>query len=267
MKGNIVKVLISSVIMLAFCSCTQKVKTEQKTNTIAPTTQTKKTQASKNVKKAAPDFVRITDDNVVEELTKYGEHNRETKVRISTSMGDMIIKLYDNTPLHRANFVRLVKEKFYDGTEFYRVINNFMIQGGDTDDWERRAVKNRMGKYTLPPEFKTDNIHKRGAVSMVREYENNPEQRSSAYEFFIVQGEKYTDGQLNGAEYAYDIKINQQHRAIYKQIGGCVHLDGKHTVFGEVVDGLDVIDKIAAVKTDDGDWPIEAVKMVVEVIE
>ena len=204
---------------------------------------------------------------MVEELTKYGRENPEKRVKIITSMGTMVVELYDNTPLHRANFIHLVKEHYYDGTEFYRVINNFMIQGGDTDGYERRAVKEKIGKYTLPAEFREGNIHKRGALSMVREYENNPEKRSSPFEFFIVQGTVYNDGELNGTEFNYDVKISPEHRAVYKSVGGCAYLDGQHTVFGEVVEGLEVIDKIAAVKTDNGDWPIEAVTIKMEVVK
>lgn len=204
---------------------------------------------------------------MVEELTKYGRENPERRVKIVTSKGTMVVELYENTPLHRANFIHLIKEHYYDGTEFYRVINNFMIQGGDTDGYERRAVKEKIGKYTLPAEFREDNIHKRGALSMVREYENNPEKRSSPFEFFIVQGTTYTDGELNGTEFNYNVKIGPEARAVYKSVGGCAYLDGQHTVFGEVVEGLEVIDKIAAVKTDNGDWPIEAVTIKMEIVK
>ena len=209
----------------------------------------------------------MTEDNVVEELTRYGRENSEKRVRIITPMGKIVVELYDNTPLHRANFIHLVKEHYYDGTEFYRVIDGFMIQGGDTDGYERRAVKEKIGKYTLPPEFREENFHKRGALSMVREYENNPEKRSSPFEFFIVQGTKYTDGELSGTEFNYNVKISPEHRTVYREQGGCAHLDGQHTVFGEVVEGMDVVDRIAAVETDQGDWPIKAVTIKMEIVK
>lgn len=270
---NIGKVLISTVLAAVLCACgsqpSPKGQPQQQAETAsAQTEKTKpKTASPKGTKKAAkPKKVRLTEDNVVEELTKYGRENPERMVKIVTSKGTMVVELYENTPLHRANFIHLIKEHYYDGTEFYRVINNFMIQGGDTDGYERRAVKEKIGKYTLPAEFREGNIHKRGALSMVREYENNPEKRSSPFEFFIVQGTTYTDGELNGTEFNYNVKIGPEARAVYKSVGGCAYLDGQHTVFGEVVEGLEVIDKIAAVKTDNGDWPIEAVTIKMEVV-
>ncbi|MBR4621322.1 MAG: peptidylprolyl isomerase [Salinivirgaceae bacterium] len=270
---NIGKVLISTVLAAVLCACgsqpSPKGQPQQQAETASAQTEKPKTKTAspKGTKKAAkPKKVRLTEDNVVEELTKYGHENPERRVKIVTSKGTMVVELYENTPLHRANFIHLIKEHYYDGTEFYRVINNFMIQGGDTDGYERRAVKEKIGKYTLPAEFREGNIHKRGALSMVREYENNPEKRSSPFEFFIVQGTTYTDGELNGTEFNYNVKIGPEARAVYKSVGGCAYLDGQHTVFGEVVEGLEVIDKIAAVKTDNGDWPIEAVTIKMEIV-
>ena len=276
MRINIAKVLISTVLAVVLCACgsqpspqgqqQQNVETSAQTEKAKPKTEKPKQTSTQKKKADKPKKVRLTEDNVVEELTKYGRQNPEKRVRIITSMGTMVVELYDNTPLHRANFIHLVKEHYYDGTEFYRVINNFMIQGGDTDGYERRAVKEKIGKYTLPSEFREENIHKRGALSMVREYENNPEKRSSPFEFFIVQGTVYTEGELNGTEFNYNVKISPEHRAVYKSVGGCAYLDGQHTVFGEVVEGLEVIDKIAAVKTDNGDWPIKPVTIKMEIV-
>ena len=277
MRINIAKVLISTVIAVVLCACgsqpspqgqqQQNAETSAQTEKAKPKTEKPKQTSTQKKKADKPKKVRLTEDNVVDELTKYGRQNPEKRVRIITSMGTMVVELYDNTPLHRSNFIHLVKEHYYDGTEFYRVINNFMIQGGDTDGYERRAVKEKIGKYTLPSEFREENIHKRGALSMVREYENNPEKRSSPFEFFIVQGTVYTEGELNGTEFNYDVKISPEHRAVYKSVGGCAYLDGQHTVFGEVVEGLEVIDKIAAVKTDNGDWPIKPVTIKMEIVK
>jgi peptidyl-prolyl cis-trans isomerase B (cyclophilin B) len=273
-RKNIAKVLISTVLAAVLCACgsqpSPKGQPQQQAETASAQTEKPKTKTAspKGTKKAAkPKKVRLTEDNVVDELTKYGRENPEKRVKIITSKGTMVVELYENTPLHRANFIHLVKEHYYDGTEFYRVINNFMIQGGDTDGYERRAVKEKIGKYTLPAEFREGNIHKRGALSMVREYENNPEKRSSPFEFFIVQGTTYTEGELNGTEFNYNVKIGPEARAVYKSVGGCAYLDGQHTVFGEVVDGLEVIDKIAAVKTGQGDWPLEAVTIKMEIVK
>lgn len=270
-KINIVRNLISAALLAVLCSCGgQNVQDRPSaaTNEQNVAAKDQNTRPTAKVKQPIkPRQVRITDENVVDELTKYGQQNPETLVRITTPMGSMLIELYTNTPLHRANFVRLVKGNYYNGTEFYRVINNFMIQGGDTDGFDRSSIKDKYGKWTVPAEFRPDNIHKRGAVSMVREYENNPEKRSEAFEFFIVQGTRYTDGELNGTEFNYNVKISPEHREIYKTAGGCAYLDGEHTVFGEVIEGLDVIDKIASVKTDNGDWPIDAVTIKMEIVD
>ena len=267
------KVLISMVLAVAIVACgsqpSPKGQQQQEATASVPVEKPKTQPASPKGKKttAKPKKVRLTEDNVVEELTKYGRQNPEKRVRIITPMGKIVVELYDNTPLHRANFIHLVKEHYYDGTEFYRVIDGFMIQGGDTDGYERRAEKEKIGKYTLPPEFREENFHKRGALSMVREYENNPEKRSSPFEFFIVQGTTYNEGELNGTEFNYNVKIGPEARAVYKSVGGCAYLDGQHTVFGEVVEGLEVIDKIAAVKTGQGDWPLEAVTIKMEIVK
>lgn len=269
---NIVRSLISVALLVAVCSCANQNGQGQQTAVAesaqsAPAKSQKPKASAKAKQPAKPKMVRLTEDNVVEELTRYGQQNPETLVRITTPMGSMLIELYTNTPLHRANFVRLVKEKYYNGTEFYRVINDFMIQGGDTDGFDRSTVKDKYGKWTIPSEFRPDNIHKRGALSMVRQYENNPEKRSEAFEFFIVQGTRYTDGELNGTEFNYNVKISPEHREIYKTVGGCAYLDGEHTVFGEVIEGFEIIDKIASVKTDNGDWPIDAVTIKMEIVD
>lgn len=216
-------------------------------------------------KKPSKKMIPLTNENLVEELTKYGNENRETLVVMKTPKGTMKIQLYENTPLHRANFIRLIKNGFYKGTEFYRVINNFMIQGGDSDGFERQYVKQKMGTYTLPAEFRKENIHKKGALSMAREYENNPEKRSVAFEFFIIQGTRYTAGELLGAEQQYHLFISPVHQEIYKTQGGTPHLDGQHTVFGQVIEGLEVIDSLAAVTVDEGNWPIEKMSIDLEI--
>lgn len=224
----------------------------------------KKQSPKKTTKKKV---IKLNDNNVKKKLTKYGNENKEALVLLKTPKGNMKIKLYKNTPLHRANFIRLIKNNFYKETMFYRVVNDFMIQGGDNDDWERQSIKIRMGDYTIPAEFREANIHKKGALSMAREYENNPAKRSVSFEFFIVQGTKYTEGELLGAEQQYDLKISAEHKEIYKAIGGTPHLDGNHTVFGQVIEGFDVIDAIAAVKVDEGDWPIEDITLDFQIIE
>ncbi len=270
MKSSVQSIINSMLIIFLLTACQNAGKPRQETKTAktkktASSTQQVKANPTKSKTKKTP-FVRLTEDNVVEELTRYGKENPETLVLMKTPKGNMKIKLYTNTPLHRANFIRLIKNNFYENTEFYRVVEDFMIQGGDNDDWERQSLKNKMGLYTLPAEFNEENIHQKGALSMAREYENNPEKRSVPFEFFIVQGTPYTEGEIRGAEMQYDLKIRADHKQTYMTLGGTPHLDGKHTVFGQVVEGLEVIDKIAAVPTDAGDWPIEEITIDLEIL-
>lgn len=209
----------------------------------------------------------ITDENVVKKLRAYGETNDETIILMKTSKGNMKIKLYKNTPLHRANFIMLAKNQFYENTVFYRVIKNFMIQGGDSDAADRKQKKQQFGRYTIPPEFKAENIHKKGALSMAREYENNPDKRSVSFDFFFVQGEVYSDLQLKAVEMETNVSYSDEQRKIYTTIGGAPHLDNEHTVFGEVIEGLDVIDSIASARVDHSNWPYTDIKINIEIIE
>ena len=251
--------------VLFSCNSSNKKTTETTIRKYKTTQKIVKKQSAKI--KLKKKVIKLNDSNVERELLKYGSENKETLVLLKTPRGNMKIKLYENTPLHRANFIRLIKNNFYKETMFYRVVNDFMIQGGDNDDWERQSIKNKMGNYTIPAEFRKANIHKKGALSMAREYENNPAKRSVSFEFFIVQGSKYTDGELLGSEQQYDLKISPEHKEIYKTIGGTPHLDGKHTVFGQVIEGFDVIDSIAVVKVDEGDWPIEDITLDFQVLD
>ena len=254
---------VSIILFLLLAGCTQVPTDKPKTQE----THNKKPEKPIKTKANKAPFISLTEANLEKELLRYGKENKETLVLLKTPKGEMKIKLYENTPLHRANFVRLVKNNFYKETQFYRVVNNFMIQGGDNDDWSRQSIKNKMGSYTLPAEFRNENIHKKGAMSMAREYENNPEKRSSSFEWFIVQGTKYADGELLGLEKQYGIKISNEHKETYKSVGGTPHLDRQHTVFGQVIEGLDIIDSIAAVKVDDGDWPIESITLEFQLLE
>lgn len=261
----IIRYIIIALLLIINSSCVQTTEEKKKLNKKIEKQTVKKTRAKSKPK--AKKLTPLTNANLAKELNAYGAENKETMVLLKTPKGNMKIKLYENTPLHRANFIRLVKNNFYKETMFYRVVNNFMIQGGDNDDWSRITIKERMGTYTIPAEFRDDNIHKKGALSMAREYEDNPDKRSVSFEWFIVQGTKYTDGELLGAEQEYGLKISPEHKDIYRTTGGTPHLDGQHTVFAQVVEGLDVIDKIAAVKVDEGDWPIEDITIEFEIIE
>lgn len=238
--------------------------------------------------------------------------NENTSVLISTSMGDIKVRLYDETPIHRDNFIKLVKSGFYDGISFHRVINNFMIQAGDpaTRTVPIDKTADSLNTYTIPAEFNKKYFHKKGALAAAREGNNvNPDMRSSGTHFYIVQGVKFSAEELNQAEqrinsnlkqsvfdkylkevadsarlagetltdgeiqekasikmFNYltsheDYKIPEDQRNIYETIGGVPRLDGTYTVFGEVTEGLNIVDKIAGVKTDAADKPLTDVKI------
>lgn len=249
---------------------------------------------------------------------------KETKLKIETSAGDITVKLYNETPKHRDNFIKLVKDGTYEGTLFHRVIKDFMIQAGDPES--KKAPKGKMlgagdVGYTVPAEFVYPKyFHKKGALSAARQGDNvNPKKESSGCQFYIVTGKVYNDSTLLGMESQMnENKINvifntlaQKHmKEIYKMrkendenglyelqeklfaeaeaeaakqpefhftpeqieayttVGGTPHLDGEYTVFGEVIEGMDIVDKIQQVKTDRSDRPEEDVKIVkVEVLD
>ena len=183
---------------------------------------------------------------------------KQTKVLIHTDMGDITIALYNDTPQHRDNFIKLAKEGFYDGSIFHRVIKGFMIQGGGAPAGKPEK------SYLIPAEILPNHIHKKGALAAART--DNPKKESSGSQFYLVQGQKYTDAQLAQFETQRNIKFTPEQKKAYTTVGGTPHLDGAYTVFGEVEEGLDVIDKIAAVKTQPGDKPVQDVKMTVKVL-
>lgn len=193
---------------------------------------------------------------------------KESIVLISTDYGNMKVKLYNKTPQHRDNFLKLVKENFYDSLLFHRVIQNFMIQGGDPDSKNAQpgaALGSGSLGFMVPAEFNPMLIHKKGALAAART--NNPEKASSASQFYLVQGKTFTDEELNRFEMQNKIKYTPEQRDIYKTIGGTPHLDMGYTVYGEVIEGLDVIDKIAAVQTGQGDRPVKDVRMKISILK
>lgn len=234
-------------IVLSLTSCGEEIQSEEESNP-------KKGKKEKKVKKAPivkenPDFIR--QHNVEEKLLEYGKKNPETKVIIHTNYGDMHIELYEETPMHRANFIMLAKLNFYDSTIFYRVIKNFMIQGGSNSE-EDELGRNEdqktwsIGDYRIPAEFHDHIKHIRGAIAMANDADlhiadgKEPDYTSDPFQFYIVHKRR-----------------------------GSKHLDGRFTVFGEVTKGLDVIDKIATAPVEEiGDhYPLEPVKMWIEVIK
>ena len=198
---------------------------------------------------------------------------KNVHVVLETTMGNIELKLYDLTPLHRDNFRALVKEHAFDSLLFHRVIRDFMIQGGDPDSKYAEPGKvlgDGDRDYTVPAEFRLEDgiFHRRGVLAAAREGDDvNPEQRSSAMQFYIVWGRVFDDEGLDRIQLRLDartdgrVKLTPEMREVYKTVGGTPHLDGQYTVFGEVVSGLDVVDAIQQVATDANDRPLTDVRI------
>lgn len=202
-------------------------------------------------------FTEIDPQNVREELLGFGEQNRETEVLIETQYGNMRIRLYEDTPLHRANFIKNIKEGVYEDAEFYRIVYQFMIQAG---------IHPKELNYDVPAEFNKKYIHKKGALSMARPDENNPELKSSSTEFFIVHGLKYRDYQVTDEALQYGLNLTPEQKEVYMTSGGYMSLDQQYTTFGEVVEGLEVIEKIADLKVHNGDKPLKNIPFKISVL-
>jgi len=182
---------------------------------------------------------RLSDDNVMEFFLEYDKNHKENKVRIFTEYGEIDILLFENTKFHRSNFIYLTKKNYFENTQFYRVINNFVIQAGNSDNRKISQKRKKIGRYLLPNDLNKGHTHKRGMVSMPSSLVDNPYKMASPFEFFIVQKKD-----------------------------GAHHLDGDYTVFGKVTKGMDTVDKIASRPTDNRDWPIDNVYIKkVEIIE
>ena len=212
------------LLLSCFWSC-KETKSEKNKIVSKPTAVTKKTKKIIAGEIKATPFL-LTDDNVMEFFLEYDKKHKENKVRITTDFGDIYIKLFEATKIHRSNFIYLTQKKYFDNSQFYRVINNYIIQGGNSDDQQTLNKRKKIGRYLLPNDHKKGFKHDRGLVSIPISAVANPYKMASPFEFFIVQ-----------------------------QRGGAHNLDGDYAVFGKVVKGMEVVDKIAAVPTDKGDWP------------
>jgi len=202
--------------------------------------------------------ILVTKDNLREVLTAYGKDNPENEVLIETSFGNIRLKLYEETPLHRANFVKLIKDGYYDESLFYRIVYEFMIQGGDL----RKKLD-----YRIPAEFNPKYFHKKGALSMARVDENNPEKESSSTEFFIVHGGRYTEEDVDFEARKLGLTLSPEQKQLYAANGGYMTLDQQYTVFGEVIEGQEVVDKIAHEKVYNEDTPLKKIPFTISVMK
>jgi peptidyl-prolyl cis-trans isomerase B (cyclophilin B) len=184
-------------------------------------------------------------------------YSQSYALEIETNLGTMIVVLYDDVPKHTANYVNLANNGTLDSTLFHRVIENFMIQGGDPES-KRAETGKMLGNgdlgYLIDAEIDPDkHFHKKGVIAAARD--DIPSKASSACQFYIVQGKVFTDGKLDTLEQKKNMIIPEWRRQVYRTLGGTPHLDGNYTVFGELIEGMDVLDRIAAVDTDENDRP------------
>ncbi|MBL4594475.1 MAG: peptidylprolyl isomerase [Flavobacteriales bacterium] len=208
------------------------------------------------VEPVKPTYNLITDTNVVARLTAYGKENPETLIDIYTSKGKIRIKLFKDTPLHRANFILLAKAGYFNHALFSRVAKKFMAQFGGSYDDLQREVQDTIGTYTIPSEMSHHHFHKKGAIAAARSYNNNPKKRSSSDEFYFVEGLKFSDISLDHYEDENRYTFTPAQRNYYKNNPGAAHIDGEHTVFGQIIHGFSVIPKLTHVDTDSQDWPV-----------
>ncbi len=208
----------------------------------------------KLIKTAAETFANSKE--ALDFLEAYSKEEHPNRYRIKTRFGAIDIELYNNTPLHKANFNYLAAQDYFNDTWFYRVSEGHVIQAGNTDDIETTKKRRAIGNYVLPAEMESGNLHTYGAVAAARSYKQNPDKDSDPYEFYIVLGKTYTEVQLQAMADEYGFELSPQKIQIYAELGGAPHLDGEHTVFARVVAGMEVVEEIARQKTDEGEWPL-----------
>jgi cyclophilin family peptidyl-prolyl cis-trans isomerase len=227
--------------------------------------QVKKAPVKKKTSVKKSNIIKITPQKPVVPVKI---HVPGVRIKITTDSGVIMVRLSDSTPLHRDNFVKLVKQGFYDSLLFHRVINEFMIQGGDPESKNAKtgAILGNGGDELarIPAEIKPGLYHKRGVLAAART--DNPEKASSGCQFYIVQGKKFTDQEIDMAETRIGRKYSITERMVYKTVGGTPWLDGNYTVFGQVESGIEVIDKIAGVPQDKYNRPLGDIRMKMEII-
>lgn len=238
------KAFTSSAIIALFslvsCGEAPKEKPEKAAgNEAAPDSAQSVTDTVREVPETETDTFELTEDNAIDFFFNYQKNLRANKVKLTTSMGDITVQLYDNVPYHKANFIYLSRKGYFNNTLFHRVVKDFIIQGGNADNRATSRKRSEIGRYLLPPDTRKGHRHHRGTISMPSSEIDNPHMLASPYEFFIV----VTDP-------------------------GAYHLDGEYTAFGEVIEGMDVVDAISNVPVDQGDWPSQNVYILkAEVLE
>jgi len=236
---KVFKIIFLFSLLFSLCQCNNENKNQPKKRIIKEDKKIKiKTKPIKEKEVITKAWDSLNSHNTEAFLTEFGKQNPETKVLIKTDFGNIKIRLYKDVPIHRANFIFLTKIKYFNTTVFYRVAKNFVIQGGNSDEMDTQKERNKYGNYLLKPEFRKNRTHKYGALAAAREWKNNPDKLSSPFEFYIVQKKS-----------------------------GAHHLDNEHTVFGEVISGFNTMEKISKVKVGVDEWPIDDIKMTVEILD
>lgn len=220
--------LITSLLFLLLASCGESPKKENNKvqENIANTDSLAQASVDSLKVEEEKEPFKLTEDNAIDFFFNYAKTLKKNKVKITTTMGSFTVELYDNVPYHKANFIYLAKQHYFDSTQFHRVVKDFIIQGGNSDDKRTAKKRGKIGRYLLPPDAKKGHKHHRGTISMPSSERDNPHKLASPYEFFIVVTNP-----------------------------GSYHLDGSYTPFGSVVEGMDVVDAINNVPVGDGDWP------------
>ncbi|WP_375323972.1 peptidylprolyl isomerase [Flagellimonas sp. GZD32] len=227
---------ISSLFLFLSISCGESPKksTDKVEENIAKTdTLVQSVVDSTTIKKEEveeEESFELTEENAIDFFFDYAKTLKADKVKLTTTMGSFTLELYDNVPYHKANFIYLARQKYFDSTQFHRVVKDFIIQGGNSDDKRTAQKRSKIGRYLLPPDTRKGHKHHRGTISMPSSERDNPHKLASPYEFFIVVTKP-----------------------------GSYHLDGSYTPFGRVIEGMDVVDKINNVPVGDGDWPWQSV--------
>ncbi|WP_182835568.1 peptidylprolyl isomerase [Flagellimonas lutimaris] len=220
--------LTTSILFLLFVSCGESPKKEKDKveENIANMDTVPKIEVDSTAIEEEEEPFKLTEENAIDFFFDYAKTLKRDKVKLTTTMGSFTVQLYDNVPYHKANFIYLARQHYFDSTQFHRVVKDFIIQGGNSDDRRTARKRGKIGRYLLPPDAKKGHKHHRGTISMPSSERDNPHKLASPYEFFIV----VTDP-------------------------GSYHLDGSYTPFGRVIEGMDVVDAINKVPVGDGDWP------------
>ena len=217
---------IITVILTVGCKDTSN-KSESTTSVPTITIDTTLNEADSSLEKEKEEIFKLTEDNAIDFFFNYEKTLKSNKVKITTNLGSFTVELYDNVPYHRANFIYLTRKGYFDFTQFHRVVKNFIIQGGNSDDRKTGKKRADIGRYLLPPDTRKGHKHDRGTISMPSSEMDNPHMLASPFEFFIVVTNP-----------------------------GSYHLDDEYTPFGRVIEGMDVVDKINNQPVGEGDWPM-----------